>query len=219
MLFEKVLDLWLESSKILYSKIDFYFRFSILNPSKALKSLVFAIIQFYAPSWFCIKSHPLSKDGPRNLLKMIGFSRKLQKKEQAVAQKAIQRNGFYAHIKLILKAMLIDENVSFRTRAANKIIEICKDLHDAKEAQVEADEEEGEQKEEEEEEEEEEEDDDEDEEVEGIGEFKSTLPLEFEEEQAMIHASVRKYVVPKINMNATSYPDLIYWEQSFSSLL
>ena len=65
-----------------------------------------------------------------------------------------------------------------------------------------------------EEEEEIEEEDDEDEEVDGIGEFKSTLPLEFEEEQAMIHASVRKYVVPKINMNATSYPDLIDWEQT-----
>ena len=45
---------------------------------------------------------------------MIEFSRKLNKEEQLVAQKVIQRNGFYAHPENVLKAMLTDEDVSFR---------------------------------------------------------------------------------------------------------
>ena len=65
-----------------------------------------------------------------------------------MAQKAIQRNGCYEHTKLVLKAMLHDERPSFRTRAADKILELRNNSCDGREAEVEAkrkDEEEGEQ--------------------------------------------------------------------------
>ena len=55
-----------------------------------------------------------------------------------MAQKAIQRNGCYEHTKLVLKAMLHDERTSFRTRAADKILELRNDSLDRREAEVEA---------------------------------------------------------------------------------
>ena len=90
------------------------------KPSKSFKRLVFIIIQFYAPSWFFIKSHPSAKDGPRNLLQMIHFSRALAPIEQEVAQKVIQRNGFFAHPENILRSMLADEDKGYREKAVNK---------------------------------------------------------------------------------------------------
>ena len=66
------------------------------NPSYKLKRLTHISVEFYVPSWFWIKSHPHCVDGPKNLLKMIEFSRKLKPVEQKIAQKSIQRNGFWA---------------------------------------------------------------------------------------------------------------------------
>ena len=188
------------------------------NPSKALRRLAFIVIQFFAPSWFWIKSHPLSKDGPKNLLKMIEFSRKLNKEEQLVAQKVIQRNGFYAHPENVLKAMLTDEDASIRQRAVEKILTLRMGSKEGKEEE-EGEEEVGEEEGGEEEREEEQEEEDEDMEEEGKDDdeqdtFKSTLPLVSEERQAMEKASIRKFVVPKINMNAKNYPDLFDWSMT-----
>ena len=83
---------------------------STRSPGKPLKRLAHIVVEFYAPSWFWIKSHPLSKNGPENLLKMIKFTRKLTSEEQTIAQKVIQRNGFYAHPECILQSMLTDDD-------------------------------------------------------------------------------------------------------------
>ena len=93
------------------------------NPSRALKRLAYIVVNFYAPCWFWIKSHPHCKDGPRNLLKMISFSRKLTAQEQKIAQKTIQQNGFYAHPEAILRSMLADNDQSLREKAVEKIRE------------------------------------------------------------------------------------------------
>ena len=97
------------------------------NPSKALKRLVYIIINFHAPCWFWIKSHPHCQDGPKNLLKMIEISRKLTLQEQKIAHKTIQRNGFYAHPESILRSMMADEDQSLREKAVEKIRSIRKD--------------------------------------------------------------------------------------------
>ena len=75
----------------------------------------------------------------------------------------------------------------------------------------EEEEEEAEEEEEEEEEEEAEDGEEEDEDDDEQNKFKSTLPLVSEEQQAMVKASIRKFVVPKINMDAKTYPDLFDW--------
>ena len=89
-----------------------------------MKRLAQIIILFYAPSWFWMKSHPLSIDGPLNLLKMVQFSQKLTAQEQKMAHKTIQRNGFYAHPESILRSMLADSVKSRREKAVAKIIEL-----------------------------------------------------------------------------------------------
>ena len=94
---------------------------------------------------------------------MIEFSRKLSKEEQVIAQKVIQRNGFYAHPENVLKAMLCDEDEAVRERAVKKILEIREEsqssmtIGEKKQSQERESEEEEEEDEEEEEEGEEEE--------------------------------------------------------------
>ena len=56
---------------------------------------------------------------------MIEFSRELNKEEQLVAQRVIQRNGFYAHPENVLEAMLTEKDVSFRQMAVEKILTLC----------------------------------------------------------------------------------------------
>ena len=47
--------------------------------------------------------------------------------------------------------------------------------------------------------------------INGKNMLKSTLPLISEEQQAFEKVSIRKFVVPSINMDAKTYPDLFYW--------
>ena len=151
------------------------------------------------PSWFWIKSHPHCVDGPKNLLKMIEFSRKLKPVEQKIAQKVIQRNGFYAHPEAILRSMLADEDPSLRKQAVEKILAIRADL--AKTA-------------EEDEEEEEEEEVEEEDEWEDEGDIDAEeLILDAAEKAAIQNSTVREFQVPKINFKATSYPNLINWKK------
>ena len=71
---------------------------------------------------------------------------------------------------------------------------------------------------EEEDKEEEEEDDEEEEEEEVVNKtwkadnFEMVLPLEPSELEAIKSAKIQKFVVPKINFEAQTYPDLIDWD-------
>ena len=63
--------------------------------SKQFKDLIHAMVVFYAPSWFQVKTHPKCTDGSKNLMAMIGFSRKLDKR----LQKIVQRVGLHGSFK------------------------------------------------------------------------------------------------------------------------
>ena len=97
---------------------------STTSPSNKVQSLIYTIIHFYGPSWFQIKCHPRSTDGPKNLFKMVQFSKKLKKNLQETAQKVMQRNGYFAHPEAILLLMLADENEEIRAQAVNTILTI-----------------------------------------------------------------------------------------------
>ena len=116
-----------------------------------------SFINFHAPCWFWIMSHPHCQDGPKNLLKMIKFSRKLTLQEQKIAHKTIQQNGFYAHPESILRFILADEDQTLREKAVEIIRSIRKDtaerLREAEERGKQDEEEEEKEGEEEEEEE------------------------------------------------------------------
>ena len=167
------------------------------NPSYKLKRLTHISVEFYVPSWFWIKSHPHCVDGPKNLLKMIEFSRKLKPKEQKIAQKSIQRNGFYAHPEAILRSMLADDDQSLRKQAVEKILAIRADL-----AKTTEEDEVGDKETEEEEEEEDEWEDEDDFDAE-------ELILDPSERAAIENSTVREFEVPKINFEPTSSPNLI----------
>ena len=95
--------------------------------------------------------------------------------------------------------MLADEDQSLREKAVEKIWSIQKGAAE----RLREVEERGKQDQEEEEKEEEEEEEEAEEEV---------LSLHPEEQEAIDKANIRKFVVPKINFKAKSYPDLIDWE-------
>ena len=132
---------------------------------------------------------------------MIEFSRKLKPKEQKIAQKSIQRNGFYAHPEAILRSMLADDNQALRQQAVDKILAIRADF--AKTAEEDG---------EEETEEEEEEDEDEWEDEDDLD--TEELILDVAEQAAIENSTVRQFDVPKINFKATTYPNLINWKKT-----
>ena len=97
---------------------------SMPNPSQKFREIVHAIVHFYAPSWFEIKTHPTCTDGPRNYFKMVQNARKLGKGLQKVVQKTLQRNAYFAHPEAILLAMLADSDGVIRAQAVNTILTI-----------------------------------------------------------------------------------------------
>ena len=104
------------------------------RPSKPLQKMAHAIVNFYAPSWFQIKTHPYCTDGPKNILKMVQFSKKLDKDLQEVVEKRIQRNGFFAHPEALLLPMLADENINIRQQATATIMRIRQSQRDKEDA-------------------------------------------------------------------------------------
>ena len=173
------------------------------RPSKPLQKMAHAIVNFYAPSWFQIKTHPYCTDGPKNILKMVQFSKKLDKDLQEVVEKRIQRNGFFAHPEALLLPMLADENINIRQQATATIMRIRQSQRDKEDAVSAENEQEeidcGE----------EEEIDDDDDVDDG-----EQLVLEPYERNAISSSNIRKFVIPKINFAATSYTELIDWNKA-----
>ena len=157
-----------------------------------------SFINFHAFCRFWIMSHPHCQDIPKNLLKMIKFSRKLTLQEQKIAHKTIKQKCFYAHPESTLRFILADEDQSLREKAVAIIrkdtAERLREAEERGKQDEEKEEKEGEEEEEEEEAEEE------------------VLSLHPEEQEAIDKANIRKFVVLKINFKAKSYPDLIDWE-------
>ena len=170
------------------------------RPSKQFKDLIHAIVVFYAPSWFQVKTHPKCTDGPKNLMAMIRFSRKLDKRLQKIVQRVLQNNGYMAHSNAILLTMLTEEDKpELRARAVNQIKTIRMKAEQQTQVPQEA-----------------EEDgrgvDEVDDDHEADDSEDEGLQLDNMEKQAIASSQVRPYVIPKINFEASEYPDLIDWE-------
>ena len=174
---------------------------STANPIKQFRDMVHAIVHFYAPSWFQIKTHPRCVDGPKNMLKMVQFSRKLGQDLQKVVQKVIQRNGYFAHPEAILLAMLADEETEMRKQAVNTILTI-RMKSDQQDQQDSPDIDDGRGVDEKDDDNEIDEEDD------------DPLKLDLFETKALSSSKVRKFIIPKINFDATTYAELIDWERA-----
>ena len=173
------------------------------NPSQKFREIVHAIVHFYAPSWFEIKTHPTCTDGPRNYFKMVQNARKLGKGLQKVVQKTLQRNAYFAHPEAILLAMLADSDGVIRAQAVNTILTIRMKTDMASQSSTVTlpPDDRGV--------------DDIDDDNKLSDDEEAAITLEPSEADAISSSTIRKYRLPKINFMAETYVDLIDWEASF----
>ena len=172
------------------------------RPSRNFRKLIHSIIHHYAPSWFQIKTHPRCVDGPKNLYKMVEYQRKLEPDLQKEVQTVMQRNAYFAHPEAILLSMLADSDEEVRSQAVNTIMTIRMKSDQARADLCEEDNGWGVDEE------------DEDEEEPPEGEDDDAFRLDPSEDHAISNSKVRKFVLPKVNFNATSYTELIDWESA-----
>ena len=172
------------------------------RPSRNFRKLIHSIIHHYAPSWFQIKTHPRCVDGPKNLYKMVEYQRKLEPDLQKEVQIVMQRNAYFAHPEAILLSMLADSDEEVRSQAVNTIMTIRMKSDQARADLCEEDNGRGVDEE------------DEDEEEPPEGEDDDAFRLDPSEDHAISNSKVRKFVLPKVNFNATSYTELIDWESA-----
>lgn len=91
-------------------------------PSVELVILVTFVMKVYAPIWFSIKDNNKCSDGPRNLFKLIQWSRYLPDNLKSVVDPVIQRNGYFGHPESIILSMLVDDRSHIRHLAYKRII-------------------------------------------------------------------------------------------------
>lgn len=172
------------------------------RPSKKFQEIIHSIIHFYGPSWFQIKTHPKCVDGPRNFFKQVQYQQKLGKELQKVVQKSMQRNGFFAHVEAILITMLNDPNPEIRAIAVNIILTIrMKRANQANQAGQNASQ---------------------DDDRRGVDEESNSeqedgdadFQLDPSEKQAIATSNIRRFIIPKINFQASSYHEMIDWEDT-----
>ena len=92
------------------------------RPSKNLKRIVKFIVNFYAPSWFHIKSHPSCQDGSKNFFFMLSLFRNLDINDQTIIAPVLQNNNYFCHPENILLAAISDDNEDIRKFASEKIL-------------------------------------------------------------------------------------------------
>ena len=130
---------------------------------------------------------------------MIKFSRKLEKRLQKIVQRVLQNNGYFAHSKAILLTMLTEDDPDLRARAVNQILTIRMKAEQQTQVNQEANED-----------------------GRGVDEVDDDNEVDDSEDdgpqldnvdkQAIASSKVRPYLIPKINFDASEYPDLIDWE-------
>lgn len=98
------------------------FYVSVSTPSPKLVIIVEFCIKVYFPSWFEIKHINSISDGAKNFYNMIRRVMTFpNSKVQMIALKTLQRNAFFANPENILLGMLGDEDEDTRRIAVNKI--------------------------------------------------------------------------------------------------
>ena len=110
---EKILSSWLNTG----SAIGRHYA-SEQKPSKHL----IALVKMYAKMWFRIMCHPKAIDAPKHLFEMISIARTFEKEDREVLFKRIQWNAYMAHSEWVLLTMLRESDQSLRQRAVELIL-------------------------------------------------------------------------------------------------
>ena len=167
------------------------------KPSNKLNAIVNIIIKLYARMWFQIKCNPKAVDGPKNLFMMVELIKVLPYSDQLILKKKIQNNAYFAHSENLLLTMLTDNDEVIRHKAVDLIknirtssIPISDDVNDEDHYEV-----------------------DYSHEPDLDDELDMSLDTEFENDvtENILRQSVRPFRIPKLNFSATSYVDMINW--------
>ena len=167
------------------------------KPSNKLNAIVNIIIKLYARMWFQIKCNPKAVDGPKNLFMMVELIKVLPYSDQLILKKKIQNNAYFAHSENLLLTMLTDNDEVIRHKAVDLIknirtrsIPISDDVNDEDHYEV-----------------------DYSYEQDLDDELDMSLDTEFENDvtENILRQSVRPFRIPKLNFSATSYVDMINW--------
>lgn len=92
------------------------------SPSENLQRIVKFIVNFYAPVWFYIKSHPTSQEGAKNFFYMLSLYQKLDSADQNIIAPVLQNNCYFCHPENILLAAVGDKDENIRKFACDKIL-------------------------------------------------------------------------------------------------
>ncbi|GBO32736.1 hypothetical protein AVEN_62888-1 [Araneus ventricosus] len=84
------------------------------SPTPELQELVVFILKSYAPKWFSIKTSKYFTEGPKLVYQSIQSSRYLPDDLRNILYPVIERNGFYAHPKHLMLAMIQDNTKHIR---------------------------------------------------------------------------------------------------------
>ena len=99
-------------------------------PSDNLRRIVSFILNFSAPSWSHIKSHPTCQDGAKNFFFMLSLYQKLDKPDQDVVAPVLQNNSYFCHPENILVAAVRNDDKNIRKFACEKILQARSDHSD-----------------------------------------------------------------------------------------
>ena len=87
--------------------------------------MVYFIIAFYIPGWFCIKQHSICTQGAKNFFKLISLARNLSPECRNIVYSVLQNNRYWAHVENILLAAIFDEEIN-RGIVVKKILDVRK---------------------------------------------------------------------------------------------
>ena len=90
---------------------------SVKKRSKAFERFIFFLLNLYFPSWFRIKNSPHCQSGAKHFYYMLELSRDLCQASQAIVQKVLQDNAYFAHPENIIIGCLADEREEIRRKA------------------------------------------------------------------------------------------------------
>lgn len=98
------------------------------SASDDLRRLVRFVLNFYAPIWFYIRSHPFCQDGAKNFHFMVSQYQKLSPEDQNIISPVLLNNSYFCHPENLLLAGVADERETIRRFSCQQILQARKKI-------------------------------------------------------------------------------------------
>lgn len=93
------------------------------DPSKNLIDIMHFIMEVYIPMWFWVKTQPSWINGAQHIQRILQFSRNLSSRCFQIIVKKVRNNPYFAHVEMVLLAMISDTDTKHRQIAFDRIIQ------------------------------------------------------------------------------------------------